>query len=762
MVKLICRNGIGGLTVLLLACSPSFAQTYTVAPGQTTTISGLITDGTTPTPLTVTGGGTLVLSNALNSYSGGTNVFGGSTLKVDTDSEMGPSTAGIALGDASARGTLSLINSSAFTSARGIILNSGGGVILATSTAAGANFAGAISGTGNLTIGGGGIVALTAVNSYTGSTLLTGGTILQIAADTALGGYTTTSSTNAITLVVTNINTLTTVSPLTIDGGTLQFIGAAAIAHPITLTSNNAIFDSNGNNASISANISGPGSLTKIGTGTLALNGTNIYSGGTTISAGTLAVGDNANPKATLAGAVAVGSGATLAGTGMVQGTVTNGGTLSSGYAWTGGLTVGNLTQTANGMVNIPVTTTGVGTLRVLGTANLAGTLNINYGSGFLHPGTYQLLTAANTTGAFAAVTGAVPSAALSQTITNGPGFIDVTLTQLTTLPDRPTIFPALATTAIDAGQQANQTLLSRLSDSRTLALVDGMNAALVPSHRVRSESPYGLWVAPTGNFGTVKSNGQDPGFKTDGFGMMTGIDADLATGFAAGLAFGFDRSVVNETGGARGTLMEPRIAVYGDWWRGPLAIDAVTTVSFPSFDSNRTIPHLSEIAKESHGGSELTAAMQASLGFLVGKWSITPAAGAKYLFLSENQYGEHGTDIYNFTVLGTHFTSLRPFADASVSHRFDIGSRSALIPQVTLGYENEMLKGNRNVTVQTQGDAANWVINGVPAAHGAVTMDAELSLETDKAKSFYLGYDRRQSSESMNDIFTAGFRYRL
>lgn len=866
--------GSGVAAVALMAGQPALAQsvTYIVPAGQTTTVSTPITNiGSATTTVGVIGGGTLVLGNALNSYTGGTTATGNSTVQVDTDGELGTGGA-VNLGDSSSVGKLSL-TTSGFTSSRSMNLSSvGGWVLVATNNSATWN--GTISGGGSLTVGGGGTLNLTptsGANSYAGGTQIFNGSTVAVSIDAALGGgpvvlgdnnptgattgattgtlswtntatissardfvlegptnggvsiltnsTTGTMATTAVTLtgvisgagnlivggggnlILTGTNTYTGTTTVTggsmlsinadaalgaiptvtngvasggaviLSGGTLQFNGGFSTARTFTMATGGGSIDTDGNTDTLTGALTGTGGLTKIGTGTLILDAANNSPGSIAVNGGTLAIGDASTSTASITGPVTVGSTSTgvgtLEGIGTINGALTNvSGIVSPGTSAPGTLSVSSYTQQSTGTLSILVTPSGASTLKVGGAASLAGTLTIAYQPGFLHPGTYQIITAQSTSGWFSTINDKIPSVGLAATISqpqlvNGSEVVDLTLTQQTTLPDHPTVYTALTSAAIDEAQRTNGMLLSRMVDVRASAAVDGLTAAWTPSHRIISASPYGAWFMPTGNFGSTTSHSGSPGFDNKGFGFMTGFDGELSRGLSAGFAAGYTRTMVDEKGGASGTIDAPRVAFYGSWWTGRLAVDALLGYGYASVDGTRPISSANETAKSNHSGTEVSGAVQASLGFLVDDWSLTPAAGAKYLALDEDKFTEKGTDAYNYSVNGHYTGSLRPYVDASLSRRFMVGEQTALVPTVSVGYEEEVLSAQRRITVMTEGDDAQWRIDGTPESKGSVDVKAGLTLERDKSEGYYIDYERTQSSSTTGQTFAAGVRYR-
>ena len=146
------------------------------------------------------------------------------------------------------------------------------------------------------------------------------------------------------TLTIADHGVVNSPGPTTIGAGSTLNLGTGGLAGAIATTA----IDNGGqivanftDTLTLDAAISGVGTLSKAGAGTLILSGANTYTGATTVDAGTLAVnGSIANS------AVTVNAGGTLAGIGTVGNVAVNsGGTFAPGPVGSpGSMTVaGNL-----------------------------------------------------------------------------------------------------------------------------------------------------------------------------------------------------------------------------------------------------------------------------------------------------------------------------------------------------------------------------------------------------------------------------------
>jgi len=183
-----------------------------------------------------------------------------------------------------------------------------------------ATVSGVISGGGALTKLGAGVLNLTGANTYSGGTLLSGGT-LAISDDTALG-----------------------TGSVIFTEGTLRFTGALAMT--IANDMLNATYLDTAQHTTLLGVLAGTATINKLGGGTLTLANANTFSGGVILWDGKLylqhdqALGTGTLTNAVLAGAIGYASGVTIAnnilannGTqlAVLSGTAIQAGTLTTG-----------------------------------------------------------------------------------------------------------------------------------------------------------------------------------------------------------------------------------------------------------------------------------------------------------------------------------------------------------------------------------------------------------------------------------------------
>ena len=187
-------------------------------------------------------------------------------------------------------------------------LSGAGAVMLgtATLTTGGDNtsttYSGVMSETGSLTKSGAGTLTLSGANTYTGTTTISAGTLSVATIGNGGVAGNLGQATNAAANVVFN-------------GGTLQYTGATASTdRNFTITAaTTGTIEVTTNTLTISgADTATTGALTKSGLGTLVLSGTNLHTGTTTITAGTVQIGA-AGTAGSLSASSAITNNATLA-----------------------------------------------------------------------------------------------------------------------------------------------------------------------------------------------------------------------------------------------------------------------------------------------------------------------------------------------------------------------------------------------------------------------------------------------------------------
>ncbi|OYW30558.1 MAG: hypothetical protein B7Z47_03500 [Chthoniobacter sp. 12-60-6] len=403
--------------------------TITVNSSEALTLNGNISG----TALTKAGNGTMVLGGA-NTYAGATTVSVG-TLSAANSLALGTTTNGTTVASGASlelQGNINIAgealtitgtgasNGGALRSLSGdnvyngpITLGSPGATI--QSDAGTLTILGAVGGTGfALTVEGAGDTVISSVigtgaagtlikndagtltlgnaNTYTGATTINGGTVI-VSNATGLG--TTAAGTTVSTGGALNINGVTVGEALTINGtgisstGALTGSGVAAVTSTVAMGSSSSVGAANASDVlTLGGIVSGATfGLTKVGAGTVVLTAANSYSGATTVTGGTLQLG-NGGTTGTIAttSTVTVETGAVFA---VNQSDAVAQGTDFSAAAITG---AGGVAQTGAGSTTLSTTANSYsggtsvrnGELRVTGGITGAGAVTVGETGGTL------------------------------------------------------------------------------------------------------------------------------------------------------------------------------------------------------------------------------------------------------------------------------------------------------------------------------------------------------------------------------------------
>ena len=380
--------------------------------GSSFTYSGIIGDstGTGAGSLGVTkiGGGTVILSGA-NTYSGQTYVRNGTLQFANKNALYGGNAANWTKENIVVNGTLAVnvggmgeFSSSDMSTLLTNLSNnglsnggfrSGASLGIDTSNAAGPfTYSGVIVNGAQGPLGvsklGSNELVLTGANTYTGSTVVEQGKLTLTGTNTSAYLYVESG-----TLALTGGGDLSNTADVRVYNGTFDISGIAASGQTIRsfsdygysvgsviLGNKNLTVGAGGSSSYSYGSISGVGgSITKEGSGSFEIGGTNTYTGPTTVNGGTLLLSGSSTSN------LVVSNGSSL----VLTGSNTGSATVNSGSFRASGTQIGNVTVNTTGTLIADGTVTGNVTSNggtVQGNGTIIGALGVNAG-GKLAPG---------------------------------------------------------------------------------------------------------------------------------------------------------------------------------------------------------------------------------------------------------------------------------------------------------------------------------------------------------------------------------------
>ncbi len=846
-------------TIILSGSSPTInvaGGVNAVVNSQITGTSGLIKGSL----------GTLTLAGN-NTYSGGTTI-GLGTLQVGNGGTSGSLGAGDVVDNAS------------------LIFNRTDSDVVTNS----------ISGTGSLAQAGTGTLILIGTNSYAGRTIISAGT-LQVGNGGTSGTLGSGEGTNNSALVFNRSDSLVVSNTISGNGsltqagtGTLVFVGTNTYAGSTTISAGTLQVGDGGTNGTlgsgaainksalvfdrsdsvvVSNSISGGGSLTQAGSGTLILAVSNTYTGKTIISSGTLQVGNGSASGTLGSGAVSndsalvfnrsdsilvtnfisgIGS-LTQAGTGTLTLTnvntysggtwIGNGGTLTvrdSHALGTGDLNVtngtlkanhivisigGNYSQGADGTFEVDIGGTNVfGQLDIVGTASLDGTVHVAQVGGYVpqHNDQFTLLIASNgVAGTFATFTNDIAHSPLlnpnlvygtndvillwaqasfapfaltpnqkavakaldlaaTSTSTSTVALIDFLDNLSNVTNSLPAAFSLISPeeltamyTAAFAGMDAQgNRFLKRVNelraDYRGLYIdayshyrTDSGEATPPPADPTATTSssdifakaldnPWSIYLDGGGEFVDVASDTNAAGYNLSSGDFSVGLDRWINKQLVVGGGLSYDSSTVNLTGTGHIDMNSYLGEIYAAWFTQGLHIEGMAGGGINSYNTRRQ--GLQGLAKGSTSGLEWNALLGSGYDWHNGPWSYGPQLVVQYMSASTDPFTEKGS-LAPLHIESQTADSLHTQLGADLRYRKYVPPTLTFItPELSIAWQHNYLADSYALKSRlANGDGGVFTVHGPSIGSDSVLVSLGVTAQWKPSVSTYLRYTLQAGS---------------
>lgn len=643
-------------------------------------------------------GGTQGLTGA-NTYSGGTTVTGGATLAVASDAALGASNGALTLND----GTLLALGT--VTSARTLLVQSGGGVLNAG--AFGITF------NGPVTIGGPlstlGNVVLTNGGSATATLAVNGdvsGTSLYVAESGTLRGVGRVHAPTRVdgTLAPGNSpGTLTFTAPLT--------LGARAVSR----------FE-----------IDGTGTATGAGNYSRAV---------LTGSAGSFAANGTLRPQLRGIGGSATNTYTPPLGQ-MFQIVSAQGGVSGSytGLEQPSGLAAGTRFDAlyTPSSVDLIVTPASFGNLSALG-----------------------LSQTANQAAVGGALDAARPAAGVAMTPSQA-----ATYTPLYLLPGAalPATLEQLAPTIYGDALMVSRGNWYLVSGAIADQLEARRGSRMSGSAQATTEGDRTVWITGLGQFGDVSSNGT-AGYGSSTGGAAGGVDMAFHPGaldadLVAGAAFGFTNQSTSAKNAASYTGQALQLMVYGSARRGIAFLEAQAGGLFTEGTATRPLGLYGTQAKGDTGGAGGGGGLRAGVRLPVGSWEVEPSIMLAGLGLSQGSLTESQGGAGNLAIAGASIGSLQTQVGVRAERRFALGDGMSIVPAVQVGWLHEYLDTAATIGAAFLGaPSATFGVQSATIGHDWAVLGVRAALDTAGPVSGYAGYTGTVNGSATAQTVTAGVR---
>lgn len=297
---------------------------------------------------------------------------------------------------------------------------------------------------------------------------------------------------------------------------------------------------------------------------------------------------------------------------------------------------------------------------------------------------------------------------------------------------------------------------------SQANAVTDAVGGRYMRWHDPRTRKGISLWAAGLGvrssrdGDASIGTSGSD----TDLYGVTAGIDVLLSGGILLGAMAGTTNA--DQTfNGLRATNDSDGVFVggYTAFSAGPLGLGVMAYHSFGNSATERSMALLGESARGE--GDFNHTIVSADLFYRTGGprgWSATPIVRATYIKVHQGALTETGSAGLTYDIQATDSEFLLLDTAVRLAGSYDTAAGTRLIPEVTLGYRQELLKEPHNIQARFVGaSGAQLTLQGADFGDGQVMLGAGLTARFAGGIDLFARYSGELGTFASSHRVTAG-----
>lgn len=318
-----------------------------------------------------------------------------------------------------------------------------------------------------------------------------------------------------------------------------------------------------------------------------------------------------------------------------------------------------------------------------------------------------------------------------------------------------------IATTQVFMANFAN-TVGGTSGGSSRVALAESCDVACDTT----APGQWSAWGGAIGGFGVVGGTTNAGTLTYNLGGFAAGIDRRVSDELLIGVTAGFTSGSQWVDGfSGRGTSDTFQAGVYASYAKDAVYVDGLVAYAYSDNRMQRqiTIPGLSRLANGRTGANLFFGQVEAGYRFDIGGLAaayITPFARLQGATATQDAFTESGAGALNLSVASQTTNSLRSVLGAQLGGAMDLGWRDKLAMMFKLGWGHEYADTARPVTASFVGaPALSFTTYGAAPQRDSVVLGLSATTALADATSLYFRYEGDISSQDSNHALTAGFR---